>query len=383
MSDDPLALIRAALAGANTFVWEWNLDNDHLVDMDEGLSQLGYPSDAWPHTQDAWNRLIHPEDLAGNQAAYLKHANGHSEVYEHVYRIRARDGSWRWTEERGRIVERHADGRPRRMLGTQTDITAQRAAEAAEAEARERLEQARRDTAVAKAANDAKTVFLSRISHELRTPLNAVLGFAQLMEIDPQEPPKPNQQRRLGMIRESGEHLLHMIADLLDLTRIEAGGLTLTLGAVSLDELSAQAVEMLASAAARAQVQLHLQCADQALVVHADRTRLRQVLLNLMSNAIKYNRPGGHVLVRLRPAGTDEVAFDVEDSGQGIDAADLGRIFEPFHRGRQAEGTVEGAGIGLSVTQALVQMMAGRIAVASTPGQGSTFSVVLPAYRST
>jgi signal transduction histidine kinase len=85
----------------------------------------------------------------------------------------------------------------------------------------------------------------------------------------------------------------------------------------------------------------------------------------------------------MRPAGTDEVAFDVEDSGQGIDAADLGRIFEPFHRGRQAKGTVEGAGIGLSVTQALVQMMAGRIAVASTPGQGSTFSVVLPAYRST
>ena len=383
MSDDPLALIRAALAGANTFVWEWNLDNDHLVDMDEGLSQLGYASDACPHTQEAWNRLIHPEDLAGNQDAYLRHANGYSEVYEHVYRIRAHDGSWRWTEERGRIVERHADGRPRRMLGTQTDITAQRAAEAAEAEARERLEQARRDTAVAKAANDAKTVFLSRISHELRTPLNAVLGFAQLMEIDPQEPPKPNQQRRLGMIRESGEHLLHMIADLLDLTRIEAGGLTLTLGAVSLDELSAQAVEMMASAAARAQVQLHLQPADQALVVHADRTRLRQVLLNLLSNAIKYNRPGGHVLVRMRPAGTDEVAFDVEDSGQGIDAADLGRIFEPFHRGRQAEGTVEGAGIGLSVTQALVQMMAGRIAVASTSGQGSTFSVVLPAYRST
>lgn len=376
MADDPLAVMRAALAGANTFVWEWNLDTDHLVDMVEGLSQLGYPPGALPHTQAAWNDLIHPDDLAGNEAAYADHAQGQTEVYEHAYRIRAQDGSWRWTQERGRIVERHADGRPRRMLGTQTDITAQ-------VEARSQLEHARREAEVAEAANQAKTHFLSRMSHELRTPLNAVLGFAQLMEIDHREPPTPNQRRRLEMIRESGEHLLHMIGDLLDLTRIEAGGLMLALEPVSLGELAAQALEMMASAATRAHVSLHLQGADPSLVVRADRTRLRQVLLNLLTNAVKYNRPGGHVHLRLRNMGADELLIEVEDNGLGISALDLPRVFEPFHRGRQAAGTVEGAGIGLSVTQALVELMAGRITVASTPGQGSTFSVVLPAYRST
>ena len=379
MSLDTLALVRAALAGAKTFVWEWNLDTDQLLDMDEALSLLGYGANALPHNQQAWNQLIHPDDVQANELAYQRHACGESEVYEHAYRVRANDGEWRWTQERGRIVERHADGRPKRMLGTQSDITAQRAAEAADVETRNRLEQARRDTAVAEAANHAKTQFLSRMSHELRTPMNAVLGFAQLMEMDRQEPPTPNQLRRLTMIRESGEHLLQMIGDLLDLTSIEAGGLTLTLQAVSLDKLAAQALEMMSSAASRAQVDLHLHRADAAHVVRADRTRLLQVLLNLLSNAIKYNRVGGQVHVRLRSVGSDAVGFDVEDNGQGIDATELDHIFEPFQRGRQSAGTTEGAGIGVSVTQALVQMMAGRITVTSMVGQGSAFSVVLPA----
>ncbi len=496
-----MALVRAALAGADTFVWEWDLDSDRLGDIAEGLRQLGYAPGEPGDTQDDWNALIHPEDRAANHEAYLRHERGEQEIYEHVYRARAADGSWRWLMERGRIVERHADGRPRRMVGTQTDVTERRAmaraasevtrrleriagqvsgmlyqfemlpgrkgrltyvsergqylfglpveaaledieqvwdlievedrrlmAQALKASAehltewrcefrarradgqmrwmlgnampekladgrlvwygyledvteRRELEQARRDAAVAEAANRAKTDFLSRMSHELRTPLNAVLGFAQLMEIDRSEPPAEGQRRRLAMIRDAGEHLLHMIGDLLDLTRIESGGMTLQPEPVPLRALAAQALEMVRDSADKAQVALALAEGGDALVVRADRTRLRQVLLNLLSNAIKYNRPGGRVELRLADGADGETLLSVADTGVGIAEDELPLVFEPFQRGRQARGGVEGAGIGLSVTRALVQLMGGRIAAHSHLGEGSVFTVALPAAR--
>ncbi|MFY9512149.1 MAG: PAS domain-containing protein, partial [Rubrivivax sp.] len=120
-------LVQAALAGADTFVWEWDIDSDWLSDIDEGLQLLGYAPHAIGHTQDDWNALIHPDDRETNHEAYLRHERGEVETYESTYRARAASGQWRWLLERGRIVERHPDGRPRRMLGTQTDVTERRA----------------------------------------------------------------------------------------------------------------------------------------------------------------------------------------------------------------------------------------------------------------
>jgi signal transduction histidine kinase len=247
------------------------------------------------------------------------------------------------------------------------------------------LDKARQDAAVAEAANRAKTQFLSRMSHELRTPLNAVLGFAQLMEIDQAEPPRETQARRLRLIRESGQHLLHMIGDMLDLTRIEAGGMALAPEPLALRELAAQALDMVREAADKARVTLLLQPGSE-VAVHADRTRLRQVLLNLLSNAIKYNRPGGQVDLRVaRDVDSDgragAVVVTVADTGVGIAEADLQHVFEPFHRGRQAQGNVEGAGIGLAVTRALVGLMRGSIQASSVEGAGSVFTLRLPEPR--
>ncbi len=239
------------------------------------------------------------------------------------------------------------------------------------------LDKARHDAAVAEAANRAKTGFLSSMSHELRTPLNAVLGFAQLMEIDQAEPPGEQQRRRLRLIREAGEHLLHMISDMLDLTRIEAGGMALAPEALALRALVQQTLEMVREMADKAQVSLHL-LPGAEVTVYADRTRLRQVLLNLLSNAIKYNRSGGRVEVRLSAGDGGAALVDISDTGVGIAQTDLQHVFEPFHRGRQALGGVEGAGIGLAVTRALVALMGGSIEARSVEDAGSVFSVLLP-----
>jgi hypothetical protein len=231
---------------------------------------------------------------------------------------------------------------------------------------------------VAEAASRAKTQFLGRMSHELRTPLNAVLGFAQLMEIDRDEPPAPGQARRLKLVREAGEHLLRMIGDLLDLTRIESGGMTLHPETLAPRVVAEQAVAMVADAALRGEVTLAVDIEPAAEApFEADRARLLQVLLNLLSNAVKYNRPGGSVTLRVSAAGT-ALRWEVTDTGVGIAAADLERVFEPFQRGAQEGGPVEGTGIGLAVTQAVVTLMAGRIEARSEPGVGSTFSVTLP-----
>ncbi len=287
------------------------------------------------------------------------------------------------TEWRCEFRVNRGDGQQRWMLGTaiperRADGTVVWYGYAEDTTSRRELEQARRDAAVADAANRAKTEFLSRMSHELRTPLNAVLGFAQLMEIDRTEPPAPGQRRRLKLIRDAGEHLLQMIGDMLDLTRIEVGGMALVREPVALQELATQALEMVRASADQAQLSLGLAPGGADLVVQADRTRLLQVLLNLLSNAVKYSRPGGRVELRLSRGATSQVRIDVSDTGIGIAAAELPRIFEPFQRGSQARGRIEGAGIGLAVTRALVLLMDGSVEVASTPGQGTTFSVRLP-----
>lgn len=494
-------MIRGALAGADTFVWEWKVQNDVLTDIHVGLGMLGYDTNVvGGHTQEDWNRLIHPEDLEANHEAYLRHERGEAPTYEHAYRIQAANGDWLWMLERGRIVDRDASGRPLRMLGTQTDITLRRAQELAAQQATERLvsiarsvpqvlfqsrdlpdgqreflyvsehsrdvlglepaalltygdslqalihpedrelaavmsqlpgsghlvneyrfvrpdgaarwlrvtstgqkqadgstlwhgsmedvterralEHSREEAAQAKAASLAKTQFLARMSHELRTPLNAVLGFAQLMEIDQAEAPQPGQQRRLKLIREAGEHLLHMINDMLDLTRIEAGGMVLQSEGVALRALVLQTLELVLALADQASLRVRLEPGAEVTVL-ADRARLRQVLLNLLTNAIKYNRSGGQVVVEVSLADTDRALVTVRDSGLGISEADLPFVFEPFRRGAQAAGPVDGAGIGLSVTQALVQLMGGSIHVSSTAGVGSVFSVELPLQGST
>lgn len=364
-----LSLARTAMREGGTFVWEWDLATDSLGDIDEGGVMLGYPPNSIGHTQADWDLLIHPEDAPGVEDAYQAHARGELESFRAVYRAQAADGSWRWIEERGRVVERDAQGRPTRMFGTQTDATVHRA-----------LEQARQDQLAAEAANAAKTQFLSRVSHELRTPLNAVLGFAQLLEIDEHEPLTAGQRRRVNLIHQAGDYLLAMIGDLLDLSLVEAGRLPMQAEPVALPTLAHDCVDLVRGQAAGAQVQLTLGHLPAGLVLRADAMRLKQVLINLLTNGIKYNRPGGRVELTARIEG-DQGIVDIRDTGIGLPEDQLDKLFLPFQRlGREAFG-IEGSGLGLALSQALVQAMGGQLSAHPLPaalGPGTVFRVSLP-----
>jgi len=496
--DRRLEDIRAALRSAGTDIWDWEVDTDGLSDADLGFEQLGYGPGDLALTQAAWAELMHPDDRGPYEAAYRRYRDGEEPMWVHVYRIRARDGRWRWFEERGRFVEWHADGRPRRMVGTQTDVTAQREAALQAQQAMQRLERiarhvpgmlfqfrrepdgsasfpyvsercrallgvspeamqadastmlrrvertqresmlasvvasaralapwrqqfgvwragemrwlrgsatpqreaggtvtwhgyvddvtdllgleaAQRDKAAAEAASQAKTSFLSSLSHELRTPLNAMLGFTQLMAMDRSDPATPGQRQRLQAVLDSGAHLLQMVGDLLDLTRIESGAVVLRPEPVPLAPLVEEVHAMLRPQAQAAQVQLLPPTGlDAAAAVCADRLRLRQVLLNLVGNGIKYNRAGGQVAVHVAPAAAGALQLSVQDDGSGIAPEDLPRLFEPFYRGAQAHGRVDGAGVGLAVTRSLVEAMGGHIEAANAPGAGACFTFTLP-----
>jgi len=228
--------------------------------------------------------------------------------------------------------------------------------------------------AAAEQANRAKTDFISSMSHELRTPLNAILGFAQLLESGTPLP-TPTQKRSIEQILKAGWYLLELINEILDLALIESGKLTLSGEPVSLTEVLAECRAMVEPQAQQRGIGMVFARLEQQRCVKADRTRLKQVLINLLFNAIKYNQPGGHVTVECTLATPETIRISVRDTGPGLSAAQQAQLFQPFNRLGQENGGVEGAGIGLVVTQRLVHLMGGEIGVDSTPGVGSVFWV--------
>lgn len=226
-------------------------------------------------------------------------------------------------------------------------------------------------------ANRAKTEFLSAMSHELRTPLNAVLGFSQLLQMNQQQPLNEEQRNQIAMIEQAGLLLLGIINDVLDLSRIEAGNLSLSTEAVSMNATCRDAMGLVAESARKTEVELEFTETPVDIHVLADPLRLKQVLVNLLSNAIKYNRAGGHVRLDIDSNGSD-VTVAVSDTGKGMTAQQLSRLFEPFNRLGAERTSVEGTGIGLVIVKKLMALMHGELNVTSVAGAGSCFTIKLP-----
>ncbi len=229
----------------------------------------------------------------------------------------------------------------------------------------------------AERANRAKSVFISRISHELRTPLNAILGFAQLLESDEEVPLATPHREGVNQILSAGWHLLELIDDILSLSSIESGGVRVDLAPVSIAELLQECRDLLDPMAKERNVTLALMPVQPNLLLVADRVRLKEVLLNLGSNAIKYNKINGCVSYSV-VAEAEKVRINVSDTGIGIRPEKMQRLFEPFERLGQEDGNIQGSGLGLVIARRLTELMGGHLSVWSEFGVGSTFWVDLP-----
>ncbi len=364
---DNSELWKQALEVSGNGVWDWHLDQGQEILSPQIKALYGYADDELPDDPSTLDKLTHPDDVAAMLGARADHLEGRTPTYTNEHRVMCKSGQWKWILSRGIVISRDAQGRPLRMIGTHSDITATKQAEALRVE---------RDRAAA--ADLAKSQFLSRVSHELRTPLNAVLGFAQLLELDLGDGER--QRRWLDQVLSSGRHLLALMDDVLDLSSAQTGRLPIVTERLPVQPLVAEVLNMLSAAAAAAAVTVHDDTvAARPLHVLADRKRALQVLSNLVSNAIKYNRAGGWV----RVAADDKAAYGsvvllVSDSGPGLDDAQRARLFEPFERLNAERGPVPGTGLGLALARQFAEAMGGSIEAASESGQGSVFSLRLP-----
>jgi PAS domain S-box-containing protein len=332
---------------------------DAQVEIDHGLERGTFGG-----VLEAWLDRVHPDDRAAVMASGTDALSAGGE-WSCEYRSPHPDGSVRWVGMNAQAIVGDS-GTPVRLVGVAIDITERKEAE----------ETLRAAIAEAERANSTKSEFLSRVSHELRTPLNAILGFGQLLELDELT---GEQQESVGQVLRGGRHLLALIDDVLDISRIESGNLPLSMEATAVADVLSETLSLVAALAEQHGVTMRVEpTAPSGVHVLADRRRLKQVLVNLATNGVKYNEPGGRVTFTCSSPEPGVVRIAVRDTGNGIPADMLERLFTPFDRLGAEQTAVDGTGIGLALSQRLAEMMGTSLAVQTTVGDGTTFSLDLP-----
>ena len=365
-SQEQLAM---AIEGSGLGLWDWRVQTGKTTFNEQWANIIGYTlSELEPVSIETWMRLTHPDDLRKSQSALDRHFAGEMPAYECEARMRHKDGHWVWILDRGKVTEWDSSGKPVRMTGTHLDITERKRVEAALLKARDDAE----------AANRAKSAFLATMSHELRTPMNAIMGFTELTL---QSGLTQEQRKFLGIVRTRSKDLLVLLSDILDMSKIEAERMELVREPFSVAQLVSEVIEMMALPAGNKNLYLEKRTAsDLPAVVYGDAQRLRQVLVNLLGNAVKFTDNGG-VRVLVERDTNPNVAgdhvmlhFSVQDTGIGIAADKMGDIFKSFVQVDNSNARkYGGAGLGLAIVKRLVEMMGGSVWVESEIGKGSTF----------
>jgi PAS domain S-box-containing protein len=354
-----------ALGAGSAAVWEWDLRSGLIHWSEEDGAVLGVSAGRRSLTFERWLTLVHGDDRPAAKAAARRLMTMREGDIEFEHRV-ARRGDPRWISMRGRVLT-DAAGVPQRVVGIAMNTTERKARELE----REALLREARE------ASDAKSHFIGVISHEFRTPLTAIIGYADLLSTGVSGELAPAQARQLDRIRASAWHLTQLVDQILTFSRIEAGAEVAAPEPTNVVMLARDAASLVGLSAAAKGLGLACELPDGDIVLRTDSGKLRQVLLNLLNNAVKFTEKGGILLrvVRL----DDAVRFEVQDTGVGIEPDHLERIFERFWQANQQDTrAISGAGLGLTVSRHLVRLLGGELTVESEPGRGSTFRFDLP-----
>jgi len=355
------------IQGTNAGVWRWHIPSGETIFNDRWAEMLGYTLEELDRTKiDTWSGLVHPEDQIRARARHEAHFRNETSLYQSENRMRHKDGHWVWVLSLGRVISRLPDGSPEWMTGTHHDITERKLVEEKLKAAQEAAEQ----------ANRAKSQFLANMSHEIRTPLNGLMGMAHLLghtELS------SKQALYLQTLKESGTTLLSIIEDVLDISKIEAGHLELEVEPYSIAAMLQSAVSAVTGAAQIKGLTLISQIAPELpAAVIGDEARMRQVVLNLLGNAIKFTSTG-QITLRAR-YDAPNLVVDVIDTGPGVREADRERVFERF--AQTSEGMArekEGSGLGLSISREIARKAGGDVFLApDQPAQGAHFRLTAP-----
>lgn len=381
--------LECIIEGTNAGTWEIDLQADRLIVDARAMAIIGEDADgqvAWP--LDLWLQRMHPEDLEPRRVAMDRHLRGLTPNYDIQYRLRHREGHWVWVAKRGRVLSWTDEGAPARMYGTFIDVTREKHQEEHLREINRRLGEANRranDLAEAEeAANRAKSEFLANMSHEIRTPMTAILGYTDLLD-DGAAPNWTAEDRRdaLATIRRNGEHLLTIINDILDLSKIEAGKMEVERVPTRPEALVEDVASLMRMKAEERGIELEVIVEPEMPgAILTDPVRLKQILVNLVGNAVKFTDKG-RVTLRMEVCSDGSAGrrlrFRVEDTGIGMSAEQMGRLFQAFQQ--SDAGTTRrfgGSGLGLRISKRLAELLGGDIEVESRLGEGSVFTLSMP-----
>ncbi|MEO1129952.1 MAG: PAS domain-containing protein [Planctomycetota bacterium] len=357
-----------AIRAANLGLWDWQVQTGETYFNETFYTMLGYEPGELPMHLDTWTDICHPDDLPHALADVKRHLAGETTVYRNEHRLRQKDGTWRWVIDVGEVVERHDDGTPLRMIGVHIDN-----------------EQQHRVREAAEAANRAKSEFLANMSHEIRTPMTAILGFADVLEDESTSADEELMADAMRIVRSNARHLMTLINDVLDMSKIESGQMTVEHIETEPVQIVHDAIRAVRQRAVERGLRLTCDFATPMPErIGTDPTRLRQILLNLISNAVKFTEAGtiDVVVHHVTTNGRDMIRFTVSDTGIGMTPSQLARI-TAFNAFVQADGSMTrrfgGSGLGLRISESLARMLGGYLSIESTHGIGTACTIEIDA----